>query len=316
MPFARLVLTAILGPPILVAATLCALAAGLAQLGRRSLGWDVLSHAAPVYLAGGLLAVALGLLFHDRYRALVIVAGLAATVAAALLMAPEYLRSAGARAAPGPAALKIVQFNIWGGEGGLDAPMAWLAAQKPDVVVMEETNRRVREAVVRATGLHMTAGRSNVLIFSRETPVSVLRPVDDRAGPMSLIGATFHDAAGDFTVLGVHYPWPTEFERLAPTPDLIRIVRSLPADSTILSGDFNSTPWSFARRREDEAFGLIRRTRALPTWPAGRHVPFPILPIDHVYAGDGWATVKVERGPLLGSDHYPVVVTLARRHGP
>ncbi len=28
-------------------------------------------------------------------------------------------------------------------------------------------------------------------------------------------------------------------------------------------------------------------------------------------AGPGWATVKVERGPWLGSDHYPLIVTLA-----
>ena len=62
---------------------------------------------------------------------------------------------------------------------------------------------------------------------------------------------------------------------------------------------------------------LIRRDRALFTWPAQQDSRlrwlglFPILPIDHVYAGPGWATVKVERGPRLGSDHYPVIVTLA-----
>lgn len=87
----------------------------------------------------------------------------------------------------------------------------------------------------------------------------------------------------------------------------------------IIAGDFNSTPWSFARRRDDRDFGLIRRTRALFTWPAEKishnrlPAPFPYLPIDHVYAGPGWATVSVERGPRLGSDHYPVVVTLAPR---
>jgi endonuclease/exonuclease/phosphatase (EEP) superfamily protein YafD len=37
----------------------------------------------------------------------------------------------------------------------------------------------------------------------------------------------------------------------------------------------------------------------------------PFLAIDHVYAGRDWATVKVERGPRVGSDHFPVVLTLA-----
>lgn len=39
--------------------------------------------------------------------------------------------------------------------------------------------------------------------------------------------------------------------------------------------------------------------------------PFPMLPIDHVYAGKGWRAVSVTRGPRLGSDHYPMVVVLA-----
>jgi endonuclease/exonuclease/phosphatase (EEP) superfamily protein YafD len=82
----------------------------------------------------------------------------------------------------------------------------------------------------------------------------------------------------------------------------------------ILTGDFNATPWSASLRRTDAALALTRRDRALPTWPArvlGRSWPLPILPIDHVYAGPGWATVKVERGPAFGSDHYPLVVILA-----
>ena len=68
----------------------------------------------------------------------------------------------------------------------------------------------------------------------------------------------------------------------------------------------------------DGLFGLERRTRALFTWPAGRFsrlrfaAPFPILAIDQVYAGSDWKTVAVRRGPELGSDHYPVVVELAR----
>ena len=98
---------------------------------------------------------------------------------------------------------------------------------------------------------------------------------------------------------------------------LARVLAQIPSERAIIAGDFNSTPWSFSRRRWDEAFGLIRRTRAVFTWPVPGSESIalpalvPFLPIDHVYAGSGWATVKVERGPRLGSDHYPVVVTLA-----
>jgi endonuclease/exonuclease/phosphatase (EEP) superfamily protein YafD len=312
MPFARLVVTAILGPPVLAGALICALAAALAQLGRRSVGWDVLTHAAPVYLAGGFLALAAALVFHDRTRALALIFGAAAAVAALLLMAPEYLRSAGPRArADAPGALKLVQFNAWGGQGGDGRIIEWIAAQHPDVVIMEESSRSLRDGIQARTGLVLADGQSNVAIFSRLPTAGLQQPLVDLDGPMMLNAATFQTAAGPATVLGVHYPWPTERDRLAGVPRLEQAIRGFPADTTILAGDFNSTPWSFARQREDHAFGLIRRTRALFSWPAAFHMPFPLLPIDHVYAGPAWATVSVERGPKLGSDHYPVVVMLA-----
>src|SRR3546814_2882605 len=86
----------------------------------------------------------------------------------------------------------------------------------------------------------------------------------------------------------------------------------------IVTGDFNSAPFSFAMRRGERAIGLTRRDRALASFPTEKKAigplrsPVPVVAIDHVYAGPGWATAKVERGPGgLGSDHYPVIVTLA-----
>jgi endonuclease/exonuclease/phosphatase (EEP) superfamily protein YafD len=119
-------------------------------------------------------------------------------------------------------------------------------------------------------------------------------------------------------VIGVHYTWPTpDGMQQAQGRRLETYIDRYPKDRLIVAGDLNSTPWSFTRRDEDRRFGLERRTRALFSWPAQEfsrrrlRVPFPFLPIDHVYAGSGWRTVKVERGPVLGSDHYPVIVTLA-----
>ena len=89
----------------------------------------------------------------------------------------------------------------------------------------------------------------------------------------------------------------------------------------IVAGDFNMTPWSFGLRRFDERIGLERRDLALFSWPGkltlgGKALPvLPILPIDHVYAGADWRTVSVKRGPALGSDHFPVVATLALTGG-
>ncbi len=150
--------------------------------------------------------------------------------------------------------------------------------------------------------------------------------------------ATYPADGGPITVVATHlaWPWPPGRQR-AQSLRVATLLKSFPAARTIVAGDFNSTPWSFALRRQDRLFGLQRRTRALFSWPAAGIVhispakhrpkamfywpiftigflqpgsPMPLFPIDQVYAGKAWRTVSVERGPKLGSDHYPVVVTL------
>jgi endonuclease/exonuclease/phosphatase (EEP) superfamily protein YafD len=113
-----------------------------------------------------------------------------------------------------------------------------------------------------------------------------------------------------------HFNWPTSRAHRAQSRALPVVLAQLRRDRMVLGGDFNSTPWSFTRRRDDRAFGVIRRDRALWTWPTGQGAwrvpaPFPFMPLDHIYAGRGWATTSVRRGPRLGSDHYPLIVTLA-----
>jgi hypothetical protein len=70
------------------------------------------------------------------------------------------------------------------------------------------------------------------------------------------------------------------------------------------------------------AVWLERRDRAVFSWPAGPvtrwkiDLPVAFLPIDHIYAGSDWRTVKIERGPRgLGSDHRPLIITLALQPG-
>lgn len=293
----------------------------LAQGGRFSAGLDVLTHFAPAYLAGSLLAGGLAAWAARRRRPALLAASALAVLASGALIAPEFRPPPAIHAAPGGAPIKLVQFNAWGGNARPDAAAAWILAQSPDIVVLQEGARVASR--LRSAGYHGRACRDcGSIILTRRPPVAVHEAPPERGVRTFLASATVEDAYGPYVVVGIHRYWPVrrEFAR-QQTAALRRLMRSHPAERLILAGDFNSTPWSFARRREDEAFGLIRRTRALFTWPAARvshnraPAPFPYMPIDHVYAGPGWATVKVERGPELGSDHYPVIVTLAPAQG-
>src|SRR5205085_6340887 len=127
--------------------------------------------------------------------------------------------------------------------------------------------------------------------------------------------ARFQGQAGDYVLAVAHMTWPIPDGRQdRDLAVLAKPLRAMKAD-TILAGDFNATPWSFPLRRFERASGLHRRTHALPTFPAGQvtsrrlRTIGPVLPIDHVYSSGGWGLVSLERGPDLGSDHFPLVAT-------
>lgn len=294
------------------------IAAALAQGGRFSARLDLFTHFAPVYAAAAAASLVLALAAPRSMKlvlALIAVAGMAAAFS---LMVPEVLggRSEPMASAGSRGELKIVQFNAWGGHRDVSAAHRWLSAQDADIIVLQEAGK-LRDLLIGA-GYKASCMSCGAIVLTRAEPVRTFPPKELRTRYHYLSTSVLSDEAGEFTVVGVHRFWPTRFGKAASqTRDLVQLLERYPKNRMILAGDFNSTPWSFARRREDNGFGLIRRTRALFTWPAETvshnrlPAPFPYLPIDHVYAGPGWATVKVERGPRLGSDHYPVVVTLA-----
>jgi endonuclease/exonuclease/phosphatase (EEP) superfamily protein YafD len=292
-----------------------------AQGGRWSVRLDVLTHFAPLVLFAGLATAIYGVLFESGgARRWLLALGIITIASSASLIAPEYLRP---RSEPLPAGapdqIKLIQFNAWGRNQSLPRTIEWLKAQDADIIVVEEASE-IGPMLTKALGYHVNCRFCSVIILSKAAPVSRKLPPmpGERNDRPPVARATFRDARGEYTVIGTHLTWPIYGGwQQAQGAMISRLLDTFPKERLILAGDFNSTPWSFSRRREDATFGLERRTRAVFSWPAGRFsrlqidMPFPLLPIDHVYAGAGWRTVDVERGPLLGSDHYPVIVTLA-----
>lgn len=303
----------------LLLATACLAAAAAGQGGRLDPTLDMFNHLEPLWLAGALAAA----LFGRRDWPTVLLAGLAA-VLCALQLGPELAAALDrTRPAPGAERIKLIQFNAYHRNADPAASARWLLAQDADVVVVEE-GFEAAAPVVRALAArypHHTACPGPLeacapLIFSRRRP---LASGQFPGAGLAARWATFPGAGGPFTVVGLHsthpYPPPLQQEEHAR---LEAALRPLPTRRLILAGDFNSTPWSFTLRRLDRALPLTRRTHAIATWPSGEAqemgrrftLPFPVLPIDHVYAGAGWRTVEVDRGPALGSDHRPIVAVL------
>lgn len=297
----------------------CASLTLLALGGRFNATLDVFTHFVPIYVLGATVGFILCLLLPMPTRA--IAAGCACVVflGAGVLMGPEILsRLRTPTLKPQGGDFKVVQFNAWGGNPRPRQAIEWLLRQNADIVVLEEGGH-IEVELARRGGYHMTCPNCFAAILSKATPTWSNTPANWRLERPLVSTAIFDDPAGQITVMGVHRHWPNRPRVYQlEMADLQNRVATVPKALLIVAGDFNSTPWSFARRAEDANLGLIRRTRALFTWPAEQvshnRLPAvaPLLPIDHVYAGPGWQTVRVERGPKLGSDHYPVVVTLRR----
>ncbi len=304
---------------VLVAAGLLALAAVAANGGRYSLRLDLLCQFAPILAGAGAATALVGLVLPRWSRKPAVVLGLLTLVASGLLIAPELTRRSGPTApADAPYQLKIIQFNALRTNENIDGIVDWLVAQDPDIVTVEEARHDLRDALVARTGWHVAGAAGDLMIFSRAPRIRMVRPDLGPANPLHWVNATYPSASGPYEVVAVHLDWPLGPSQGRQWADLAGLIRQLQTQRMVLTGDFNATPWSFVMRRGEQGLPLARRDRALATFPAKRNrdepidAPFALLPIDHVFAGPGWATVKVERAASgLGSDHFPLIMTLA-----
>ena len=294
--------------------------------------WDQPNHFLPIWLSLTAFGAVLARLALERRRARGVVLAFAvfALVAGGLPVGREYL----ARVAQGadqlqPGDLKVLQFNIFEGNPWPPYARARIAEAAADVAALQEPHPEVLAAPeLLALYPHRTpcVGRVCLSAIWSKRPITAWRYERlkiPNTQPQISLDILWADTTGPdgkpVRVVTTHYgwPWPPKFQR-PQRAALADYLEDFDKRSLILAGDFNAAPWSVGMRRQDRRLApLIRRTRVLYTWPA--YVPrifkptgFGVLPIDHVYAGPAWRTVRVERLQRGASDHYPVLVTLRR----
>jgi endonuclease/exonuclease/phosphatase (EEP) superfamily protein YafD len=153
----------------------------------------------------------------------------------------------------------------------------------------------------------------NVIVMSRQAPVSAREEHEVSPTELRVVWTEFEVGGAPLRLVATHLqrPYPTA-RQAAQRAELLDTLSAGAIDNTILAGDFNATPWSFALRGFDAESGLIRYDRGMPTWPAAAwtrlRLPAPeaFMPIDHIYAGGNWRLVSIRRGPRTGADHYPI----------
>lgn len=85
-----------------------------------------------------------------------------------------------------------------------------------------------------------------------------------------------------------------------------------PDASVIVAGDMNDVAWSHSSRLFQRISGMLdpRRGRGLYSTFHAEH-RFLRWPLDHVFHTPDFALVQLERLSYVGSDHFPVLITLS-----
>lgn len=220
---------------------------------------------------------------------------------------------------PNENVFRVIQANVNVANPSPAKLLAWVREEKPDVLVIEEVSPQWRYKLETVPGYryHQVLPSSDsfgIAVLSRH-PMRVLSP-DTPAGRDAMFKTTDIDVEVEWKgervrVLATH-PMPPVRSYLDALRDkyLAESAQSLgrSEDPSLLVGDFNATPWSGAAVGIRKA-GLDFSSALIPTWPTMFGV-LAVIPIDHVVINKRWGVANRQRGPDIGSDHFPIMVDL------
>jgi endonuclease/exonuclease/phosphatase (EEP) superfamily protein YafD len=241
--------------------------------------------------------------------------GLAALALAAVNTLPlvQYFAPSPQPAGPGPE-LTVVMANVWFRNDDHDRVLHYVTGVAPDVAIFLEATPPWGAALAGLReALPYQAHAGETFVAARK-PLSGLRVLP--LGDSDSIAVVFAYETGGtpVTVIGAHVNWPLgpgiAASRNRELADLAAIARGAPGP-VLLVGDLNVTAFSpaFDALRAGSGLRDCAGGRGLhPTWPAW----FPPLwiRIDHCLSGPGLAVTRLASGPWVGSDHFPLEVTV------
>lgn len=210
--------------------------------------------------------------------------------------------------------LAVASANVHLHSRNIEALAAWLAQEKPDVLVLLEVSPAYAQGLRTLRDYpfqHIVAEDSpfGIAVLSRH-PLQQIEVIEDAQG-IAYIEALLQWHGQSVGIIALH-PMPP----LAPQYHSVRnaklaaLAKHATASGipTVLAGDLNATPWSSAFSGLAQ-LGLRRASGLAATWPAVLQGVLG-LPIDHVLVTQHWAVAARKVGPQLGSDHLPVLVHL------
>lgn len=274
---------------------------------------ELTTHFRPHY-AGGLLVCAIIYASARRIRPAALFALF--TLLNIFVLAPRFTPR-GAPPVNSPS-IKLLLSNVLSDNHDHDSLLALIAHEQPDVITLLEINDEWTPALVPLTSSYphsLVVTRDDnfgIALFSR-FPLSDLKTVYLGPAEIPSIRATLMLGSRPVALLATH-PLPPGNAGSMVLRDLhltalAKWSASLPSPVIVL-GDLNCTPWSPAFRTLLTDGSLYDTGRGFnPTWPAR---PWWLrIPLDHCLVSADLAVVDHRIGPDIGSDHFPLLVTVA-----
>ncbi|MDP3508777.1 MAG: endonuclease/exonuclease/phosphatase family protein [Candidatus Melainabacteria bacterium] len=216
--------------------------------------------------------------------------------------------------------LSLLQFNVNSSSTNYPAFDKLIEKLKPDVVCVEEVSEGWREHFEKLKNIYayqsVRARTDNFgigILSKYKIEHESREPIGGIGLPTIFIDLTLPSNFGEskqVQIVATH-PLPPVSPGATTMRDkhmhelAKRIAQS--QKLTILTGDFNCTPWSyiFADFVKESSLVDSRLDKGIqPTWPT--MLPYMVIPIDHIFISPSIRCTEREVQENSGSDHYPV----------
>jgi endonuclease/exonuclease/phosphatase (EEP) superfamily protein YafD len=217
--------------------------------------------------------------------------------------------------------IAIIAMNVNYRSSDYQSTLNYLASRPADVIVVSEYTPAWESALAVLDSTYpYRIGESRLdpwglAVFSRLPFVSA--ELVDLGVKGSVHAHVVLDLEGSpLEIFAVHLMVPVTQEKAGMRNtqfDALAAIMSLTKNPRMLVGDMNITPFSPLFDDFLGATGLVDARR-----PFGFHITWPTtalpiwIPVDHCLADPSIPVVNVQQGPQIGSDHFPLEITVQR----
>ena len=275
---------------------------------------ELFSHFRLQYLAASVILFVVFAVLRDRTYSIAL---LGAAALNASFIVPWYF---GAQQVVGDSSIKLLHANVFSGNDQYSRLLELIEDEQPDVIFLQEVTPlwlRATRPLQNDYPFFYTEPRLDnfsIAVFSRLALDSVAHIDSPPLGYPTIVATLTVDGEA-LTLINTHSMVPFGRANVEARDEQLESVADIAnqaAGAVLLTGDFNATVWTRAYQALEEDTGL-RNTRKgigiLPTWPT--FMPLAMIAIDHALVSENIEVIESRTGRHIGSDHLPLVLSVA-----